>query len=238
LFVHGGPGVGKTHVVHAIGNALRKRANVSGPVACVSGSQFVDELIAALQDGTVDKWRARYRTAGALIVDDVHALAGKERSQDELFHLFNALHSAGKQVVLASDRPPSEIGELEARLRSRFDGGLVVAIQPPDRALREALYARMLLDRAPGAEPGVAALLAELPVSGAAEVESVVDRVMHSARAAGGAVTLSLVRRELNSGGAATPTSVPTIADKSFLDAEKIVADWPDLDGRIIEELR
>jgi chromosomal replication initiator protein DnaA len=238
LFVHGGPGVGKTHVVHAIGNALRKRANVSGPVACVSGSQFVDELIAALQNGTVDKWRARYRTAGALIVDDVHALAGKERSQDELFHLFNALHSVGKQVVLASDRPPSEIGELEARLRSRFDGGLVVAIQPPDRALREALYARMLLDRAPGAEPGVAALLAELPVSGAAEVESVVDRVMHSARAAGGAVTLSLVRRELNSGGAATPTSVPTIADKSFLDAEKIVADWPDLDGRIIEELR
>jgi chromosomal replication initiator protein len=238
LFVHGGPGVGKTHVVHAIGNALRKRANVSGPVACVSGSQFVDELIAALQNGTVDMWRARYRTAGALIVDDVHALAGKERSQDELFHLFNALHSVGKQVVLASDRPPSEIGELEARLRSRFDGGLVVAIQPPDRALREALYARMLLDRAPGAEPGVAALLAELPVSGAAEVESVVDRVMHSARAAGGAVTLSLVRRELNSGGAATPTSVPTIADKSFLDAEKIVADWPDLDGRIIEELR
>jgi chromosomal replication initiator protein len=151
----------------------------------VSGSQFVDELIAALQDGTVDKWRARYRSAGALIVDDVHALAGKERSQDELFHLFNALHSAGKQVVLASDRPPSEIGELEARLRSRFDGGLVVAIQPPDKTLREALYSRMLLDRAPGAEPGVAALLAELPVSGAAEVESVVDRIVHLARAAG-----------------------------------------------------
>jgi chromosomal replication initiator protein DnaA len=238
LFVHGGPGVGKTHMVHAVGNALRRKAALSGPVACVSGSQFVDELIAALQEGTVDRWRARYRTAGALIVDDVHALAGKERSQDELFHLFNALHSAGKQVVLASDRPPSEIGELEARLRSRFDGGLVVAIQPPDRTLREALYSRMLQDRAPDAEPGVAALLAELPVSGAAEVESVVDRVLHSARAAGGAITLSLVRRELNSGGAATPTSVPTIADKSFLDAEKVVTEWPDLDGRVIEELR
>jgi len=238
LFVHGGPGVGKTHMVHAVGNALRRKAALSGPVACVSGSQFVDELIVALQEGTVDKWRARYRTAGALIVDDVHALAGKERSQEELFHLFNALHSAGKQVVLASDRPPSEIGELEARLRSRFDGGLVVAIQPPDRALREALYSRMLLDRAPGAEQGVAALLAELPVSGAAEVESVIDRVMHSARAAGGAVTLSLVRRELNPGGAATPASVPAIADKSFLDLEKVVMDWPDLEGRVIEELR
>jgi chromosomal replication initiator protein len=238
LFVHGGPGVGKTHMVHAVGNALRRKAALSGPVACVSGSQFVDELIVALQEGTVDKWRARYRTAGALIVDDVHALAGKERSQEELFHLFNALHSAGRQVVLASDRPPSEIGELEARLRSRFDGGLVVAIQPPDRTLREALYSRMLLDRAPGAEQGVAALLAELPVSGAAEVESVIDRVMHSARAAGGAVTLSLVRRELNAGGAATPASVPAIADKSFLDLEKVVMDWPDLEGRVIEELR
>lgn len=238
LFVHGGSGVGKTHLVHAIGNALRRTDMVSGPVACVSGSQFVDELIAALQDGTVDRWRARYRAAGALIVDDVHALAGKERSQEELFHLFNAMHSAGKQVVLASDRPPSEIGELEARLRSRFDGGLVVAIQPPDRTLREALYARMLVDKAPGAEPGVAALLAALPVSGAAEVESVVDRVAHMARASGGHVTLSLVRRELNAGGAATPTSVPAVADKSFLDAEKIVMEWPDLDGRVIEELR
>jgi len=238
LFVHGGPGVGKTHLVHAVGNALRRKEGLSGPVACVSGSQFVDELIAALQGGTVDRWRSRYRAAGALIVDDVHALAGKERSQEELFHLFNALHSAGRQVVLASDRPPSEIGELEARLRSRFDGGLVVAIQPPDRTLREALYSRMLMDRAPDAEPGVAALLAELPVSGAGEVESVVDRVAHSARAAGGPITMSIVRRELNSGGAATPVSVPTIGDKSFLDAEKIVMEWPDLDGRVIEELR
>ena len=238
LFVHGGPGVGKTHLVHAVGNALRRKAALSGPVACVSGSQFVDELIAALQDGTVDRWRARYRTAGALIVDDVHALAGKERSQDELFHLFNALHSAGKQVVLASDRPPSEIGELEARLRSRFDGGLVVAIQPPDRTLRESLYVRSLQDRAPDAEPGVAALLAELPVSGAAEVESVIDRVLHAARAAGGAVTLSLVRRELGAGGAATPVSSPAVADKSFLDAEKVVMEWPETDGRVIEELR
>ena len=238
LFVHGGPGVGKTHMVHAVGNALRRRAALSGLVACVSGSQFVDELIAALQEGSVDRWRARYRTAGALIVDDVHALAGKERSQDELFHLFNALHSAGKQVVLASDRPPSEIGELEARLRSRFDGGLVVAIQPPDRTLREALYARMLQDRSAGAEPGVAALLAELPVSGASEVESVIDRLMHAAHSAGGVITLSLVRREVSSGGAATPVSVPAVADKAFLDAEKVVMEWPDLDGRIIEELR
>ena len=164
----------------------------------MSGSQFVDELIAALQDGTVDRWRARYRTAGALIVDDVHALAGKERSQDELFHLFNALHSAGKQVVLASDRPPSEIGELEARLRSRFDGGLVVAIQPPDRTLREALYARTLQSTARRARSRASrrcwpsCRCPEPPRWSRSSTACCIPRA-----AAGGAITLSLVRREL-----------------------------------------
>ena len=104
--------------------------------------------------------------------------------------------------------------------------------------LRESLYVRKLQDRAPDAEPGFASLLAELPVSGAAEVESVIDRVLHAARAAGGPVTLSLVRRELGSGGAATPVSSPAVADKSFLDLEKIVMEWPDPDGRMIEEPR
>jgi chromosomal replication initiator protein len=173
-----------------------------------------------------------------LVVDDVHALAGKERSQEELFHLFNVLHSAGRQIVLSSDQPPGEVAGLEARLRSRFDGGLVVTVQPPDRALREALYARALGDRAPDAEPGVAALLADRPVSGAAEIEALVDRLTHAARATGATITAELVRREQARGGAATPASLPAIGDAFFLDPEKVVLDWPDLDGRIIEELR
>ena len=105
---------------------------------------FVDELIAALQEGTVDRWRARYRAANALLLDDVQFVAGKERTQEELFHVFNALYAEGKQLVIASDRPPRELSGLEERLRSRFEGGLVVQMQAPDRSLRERLYARFL----------------------------------------------------------------------------------------------
>src|SRR5206468_5248527 len=112
---------------------------------------FVDELIAALQEGTVDRWRARYRAAGALLLDDVQFVAGKERTQEELFHVFNALYADGKQLVIASDRPPRELSGLEERLRSRFEGGLVVNMQSPDRDLRERLYKRFLTDL--GIEP-------------------------------------------------------------------------------------
>ena len=117
----------------------------------------LDELIAALQEGTLERWRARYRAAGALIIDDVQFAAGKERTQEELFHVFNVLHTEGKQIVLTSDRGPKELEGLEERLRSRFEGGLVVGIEPPDRALREKLYARYLsMVEPPAEEPSVA----------------------------------------------------------------------------------
>jgi chromosomal replication initiator protein len=163
LVVHGPHGAGKSALVHAIGNALHEKSP-DGIVACVSATTFVDELIRALESDRLDRWRARYRAARALIIDDVDALAGKERSQDELFSLFNHLHASGLQIVLASASPPAEMKDLEERLRSRFGGGLVVAVHPPAAA--------------------------------------------------------------------------PVIADTFFLDREKIVAEWPSLDGRIIEELR
>ena len=128
LFLYGGVGMGKTHLMHAIGNGIEGST-------CLGAQQFVDSLIAALQEGTVERWRARFRAAGALLIDDVHFLAGKERTQEELFHVFNDMYDQGKQVVLSSDRPPKELEDLEERLRSRFEGGLVVAIQPPDRGL-------------------------------------------------------------------------------------------------------
>ena len=134
LFLHGPAGVGKTHLVNALGNEM---VNVSGGaalVACVSASQFMDELIGAMQDGNVDRFRARYRGVDALIIDDVQFVAGKERTQEELFHLFNALFSEGKQLVFASDRPPRQLDGLEARLRSRFEGGLVVEMLDGPRA--------------------------------------------------------------------------------------------------------
>ncbi|MCA2983793.1 MAG: DnaA ATPase domain-containing protein [Gemmatimonas sp.] len=144
LFLHGPAGSGKTHCAHAIGNAVKARWP-GKQVACLPARQFVEEYIAAMQEGGVERWRVRYRHADVLILDDVQELEGKERTQDELFHLFNLLVGRGGQVVLTSSRPPKEMLGLADRLRSRFEGGLVVLL-----AARE----RLRLDQLAGLEPG------------------------------------------------------------------------------------
>ncbi|HET7458996.1 MAG TPA: DnaA/Hda family protein [Gemmatimonadaceae bacterium] len=257
LFIHGPSGTGKTHLVNAVGNEMVDASGGALVVSCVGAQDFVDELIAALQEGTVDRWRARYRAADALIIDDVHFVAGKERTQDELFHVFNALHDAGKQIILTSDRPPKELGELEERLRSRFEGGLVVGVHAPDRELREKLFARFLSDEGVVPTPDLLGYLAERPVSSVREVNGVVNRLVAAADVAGVELTLSLAKRELGDAGAgaAAPAAPPTAEmlrapagaesgdatpalDAFFLDGEKVVWDWPDVAGRAIEEWR
>jgi hypothetical protein len=141
LFLCGPAGSGKSHLAHALGNAMRAGA----AVACLSASAFVDELIAARQEGGMERWRLRFRAADVFILDDVEALAGNERTQEELFHLFNHLYERGSQIVLTSKHPPRELSELADRLRSRFEGGLVVALQPRERHRVEPL-----VERAPG----------------------------------------------------------------------------------------
>ncbi|HWJ21630.1 MAG TPA: DnaA/Hda family protein [Gemmatimonadaceae bacterium] len=250
LFIHGPSGTGKTHLVNAIGNEMAEASGGAIVVSCVGAQEFVDELIAALQEGTVDRWRARYRATDALIIDDVQFVAGKERTQDELFHVFNALHDAGKQIILTSDRPPKELGELEARLRSRFEGGLVVGVHAPDRALREKLYARYLAQEGVAAGPELLAYLADRPASSVREVSGAVNRLVAAADMAGVELTLAFARQELDGGtaGAAAPPPAPQAAagsaagaaapalDAFFLDGEKVVWDWPDVGGRVIEE--
>ena len=141
LFIAGPTGSGKSHLAHALGNAMR----ASAAVACLSASAFVDELIAAMQEGGMERWRLRFRAADVFILEDVEALAGKERTQEELFHLFNHLYERGSQIVLTSKHPPRELSELADRLRSRFEGGLVVALQP-----RERHRVEQRVERAPG----------------------------------------------------------------------------------------
>lgn len=138
LFLHGPGGTGKTHLAHAIGNALVAAGEPPRRVAVVRGREFAEELIAALQEGTVSLWRARYRAVDALIVDDVQAVSGTERTQDELFHVFNALAGAGRQLVFVADRPPQALDGLEERLRSRFEGGLVTEVGAVNHADRSA----------------------------------------------------------------------------------------------------
>ena len=241
LFLHGPSGVGKTHLVNAIGNELVASTGGAMNVSVVSAQTFIDELIAALQEGTLDRWRARYRSADALIVDDIQFVAGKERTQEELFHVFNALYAEQKQIIISSDRPPRELESLEERLRSRFEGGLVAELQSPDRALREKLYARAFHDVQPAPEPGVIAWLAERPTSSVREIMGTVNRLVTAADVAGVPISLALVRAELEGVGsapAAAPASMRASVDTFFLDDEKVVWDWPDVSGRVIEEFR
>jgi chromosomal replication initiator protein len=230
-------------------------------VAVVSAQDFMDELIAALREGTVGQWRARYRAVDALLVDDVQFVAGKERTQDELVHVFNALHGDGRQVVLVSDRQPRELEGLEQRLRSRFEGGLVVEMGAPDPELRQRLAARLLADIAPAPAPELVAYVASRPAASVRELVGTVNRIAAEAGARGGEVTLAVARAALDDAEPMPPADVaaqPAVPETAppparpvtprsagimpgeplFMDGEKMVLDWPDVAGRVIEELR
>ena len=169
-------------------------------------------------------------------------VAGKERTQEELFHVFNHFHAAGKQLVLASDVPPKAIEGLEERLRSRFEGGLVAELEAPDRALREKLYARFLDDVPGGDDAELLGYLAERPVTSVRELIGVVHRLRAVRRGGGTAAHARRSRGRSSSRRARRrsppPATVRQAADVFFLDDEKIVWEWPDVVGRLVEELR
>jgi chromosomal replication initiator protein len=242
LFVHGPSGVGKTHLVNAIGNGLLSTAG-GGPVVCLPAQTFMDELIAALQQGNVEAWRGRYRRARALILDDVQFVANKERTQEELFHVFNAIHGAGGQLVFASDRPPAELTGLEDRLRSRFEGGLVVEMQVPDRELRALLYERLLEDAGTFTDRELPDWLAARRVDSVREMIGLVNRLVSRAEAGGVPLTLAFARADLEPASVPEPVTpprpTPSIGGLTrMIDLEKSVWDWPDTASRWIEDLR
>lgn len=138
LFLYGGVGVGKTHLMHAVANAMLLKKPSTRAVYCM-GEEFLNEIVEAIQTKTARQFKQKYRSAQLLMVDDVQFIAGKQTAQEEFFHTFNAVHREGGQIILTSDRSPSEIAKLEDRLRSRFEGGLTVDISPPDFELRVAI---------------------------------------------------------------------------------------------------
>jgi chromosomal replication initiator protein len=138
LFIYGGVGLGKTHLMHAVGNLIVQR-NPDAHVIYLHSESFVAEMVKALQHNAIDDFKQKYRSVNALLIDDVQFFAGKERSQEEFFHTFNALFESQQQIILTSDRYPKEVAGLEERLKSRFGWGLTVAIEPPDLETRVAI---------------------------------------------------------------------------------------------------
>jgi len=196
LFLYGGVGLGKTHLMHAIGNQLLVE-NVGRNVAYVPSEEFMNQLVTSIQQGTTGDFRRRYRQIDLLLVDDVHFLEGKERTQEEFFHTFNALYDAGKQIVLTSDRPPKDIPGLEERLVSRFEWGLVADIKPPDYETRVAILRKKANDDRLTLDSSVLDYIARACTASVRELEGAVIKLLAYSSLTHQEITLSLARAAL-----------------------------------------
>lgn len=196
LFLHGGVGLGKTHLLGAVANALLAQG-ARGQVASISAEHFVNEMIAALQRRQMDRFRQRFRGIGTLIVDDIQFFADKQRSQEEFTHTFNALYDGRKQIVVASDRPPDALPGFGDTLRNRFAAGLLADIRPPDPALRRALVRRKAVDRGLAIDEPIERYLAERWCANGRELEGALQRIEAYASLESRPLTLALVRDAL-----------------------------------------
>jgi chromosomal replication initiator protein len=192
FFVYGGVGLGKTHLLHAIGHFVAAN-HPELALTYVSVETFTNEFINALRDGGINSFKDRYRTTDILLIDDIQSLAGREQTQEEFFHTFNALHDSGKQIVISSDRPPKAIATLEDRLRSRFEMGLITDVQPPDLETRIAILQKRV--RADGYEihdPEVLPFIATRVSTNVRALEGALTRVVAHGSIAGKRITVEL----------------------------------------------
>ena len=196
LFIYGGVGLGKTHLMHAVGNQIRTR-NKDAKVAYVHSERFVGDMVRALQHNTINEFKQTYRTLDALLIDDIQFFAGKERSQEEFFHTFNTLLEGQQQVILTCDRYPKEVDGLEERLKSRFGWGLTVAIEPPE--LETCVAILMSKASASGAEvpEEVAFFVAKRIRSNIRELEGAMRRVIANSQFTGRPITLEFAKEAL-----------------------------------------
>lgn len=194
LFIYGGAGLGKTHLLHAIGHAaVARHINV----ICTSAEQFTNEFVAALRDRTTEEFRNKYRSIGMLLIDDIQFIAGKEQTEESFFHTFNELHNTNRQLVITSDKPPKSMPLLEERLRSRFEWGLIVDIQPPDYETRLAIIRSKARQRGVVLPHDVLELIAKGTQSNIRVLEGSLNRVFAFAKLMNAAPTLEIARKAL-----------------------------------------
>ncbi len=179
LFIHGGAGLGKTHLLHAIG---REAASRHINVICTSAEQFTNEFVTALRERTTEEFRAKYRSIGMLLIDDIHFISGKEQTEESFFHTFNELHNTNRQIVMTSDRPPKSMPLLEERLRSRFEWGLIVDIQPPDFETRLAILESKALQKGVRLDREVLEMIARDNQPNVRTIEGMLNRVVAYAK--------------------------------------------------------
>jgi len=245
LLLVGRSGLGKTHLLNALGLALAQRPGAI--VACLSTQHFIDELIAAIDGNRVDWWRARYRRATALLLDDIHLLAGKERTQEELFNLFNLFLDEEKQLVFTAPTPPGALKGIEDRVASRLGSGLVAELTEPDREVRRGVAERLLAHQQVPADAALLDYLADRPADSVRALTAMVQRVVGAATAQEKPLTAGLAREELEGQAPAgerrrtsgfRTSGIVVSSAGGIRSREKMVWDWPEPSDRVLEEPR
>ena len=209
LFIYGQSGLGKTHLLHAIGNVIRG-THPDFRIIYVKGEDFTNELVTAIQEGDVAAFRNKYRMTDLLLIDDIQFIAGKERTQEEFFHTFNALYEAGRQIVLTSDRPPKEMNTLEDRMKTRFEWGLLADIQPPDFETRVAIINAKAEKLGFALPKDVICCIAENLQSNVRQLEGTVKKIKAKHELGGEAITIDMTQKVIEEVKSISPGLNPT----------------------------
>ncbi len=207
LFLYGGVGLGKTHLMHAVGQSIHENSH---NVVYVTAEQFTNEFIASIREKTTEEFRDKYRSADVLLIDDIQFIAGKESTQEGLFHTFNDLHTANRQIILSSDRPPKALSLLEDRLRSRFEWGLIADIQHPDLETRIAILQSKAEELKVSVPTDVLHLIARQVQNNIRELEGALNRIIAFSRLTGAPVTTDLIAESLTELAVDATRTIPT----------------------------